>query len=138
MTGNVGPNAFQALSTARIQIITGASGTIREAIEKFKAGGLKGTPSPTAPMHYGTGGGGGFGTGMGMGRGEGCGMGRGMGRGMGGYTAQTYPPTPAAPSMSAPQMTKEQEVQMLGNQMKLLQDQLDQVKKRLEELAEKK
>jgi hypothetical protein len=103
---------------------------------------LKGTSSPTAPMHYGTGGGrgggGGFGMGMGGGGGRGMGMGRGMGtgRGMGSYTTQTYPTTPAAPPMSTPQMTKEQEVQMLGNQMRLLQDQLDQVKKRLKELAE--
>jgi len=38
--------------------------------------------------------------------------------------------------MPAPPMTKEQEIQMLRNQMKILQDQLEQIKKRLRELGQ--
>ena len=41
ITGNIGPNAFQALSAAGVQIITDAYGTVREVIEKYRRGELK-------------------------------------------------------------------------------------------------
>jgi predicted Fe-Mo cluster-binding NifX family protein len=66
ITGNVGPNAFQALASAGIKIVVGASGTVREVIEKYKRGELKGTGSPTVGGHFGRG----SGRGMGMGRGR--------------------------------------------------------------------
>ncbi|MDH5460217.1 MAG: NifB/NifX family molybdenum-iron cluster-binding protein [Candidatus Bathyarchaeota archaeon] len=63
ITGNVGPNAFQALSSAGIRIVVGAYGTVREVIEKYKRGELRETGAPTVGGHFG------------------MGMGRGMGRG---------------------------------------------------------
>jgi predicted Fe-Mo cluster-binding NifX family protein len=57
ITGNVGPNAFQALSAAGIKVVTGAFGNVREVIEKYKSGGLKETSSPTVRGHFGMGGG---------------------------------------------------------------------------------
>lgn len=62
ITGNVGPNAFQALSSAGIRIVVGAYGTVREVIEKYNRGELRETGAPTVGGH--------FGRGMGMGRGR--------------------------------------------------------------------
>jgi len=59
ITGNVGPKAFQALSVAGIEVITGAFGTVREAVEKFKRGDFKKTGAPTVGGHFGMGGRGG-------------------------------------------------------------------------------
>jgi predicted Fe-Mo cluster-binding NifX family protein len=64
ITGNVGPNAFQALSAASIKIVTGGSGTIRGVVEKYKRGELTETGAPTVGGHFG------------MGRGRGTGRGR--------------------------------------------------------------
>ncbi len=56
ITGNVGPNAFQALSAAGIKIVTGAFGTLREVVERYKKGELKGeTGAPTVRGHFGMG-----------------------------------------------------------------------------------
>jgi len=61
ITGNVGPNAFQALSAAGIKVVTGAHGTVREVVEKYKRGELEGADAPTVGGHFGMGTGGGRG-----------------------------------------------------------------------------
>jgi predicted Fe-Mo cluster-binding NifX family protein len=53
VTGNVGPNAFQTLSAAGMKIFTGASGTIKESIEKYKKGELKETEVASVGSHSG-------------------------------------------------------------------------------------
>ena len=53
ITGSVGPNAFQVLSSAGIKVATGVSGKVSDAIEDFKAGKLSETNSATAKSHTG-------------------------------------------------------------------------------------
>ena len=53
ITGNVGPNAFQALASTGIRIFVGANGTVREVIEKYKNGELTETQAPTVGGHSG-------------------------------------------------------------------------------------
>ena len=56
LTGNVGPNAYNALSASSTQIVTGISGTVREAVERFKRGEFPVTRGPSVRGHFGTGG----------------------------------------------------------------------------------
>jgi len=79
LTGNCGPNAYQVLSSAGVQVITGVSGKMKEAILAYKSGKFQAISQPNVPGHFGMGGG----RGMGGGSGRGGGMGRGGGRGMG-------------------------------------------------------
>ena len=51
LTGNVGPNAFQTLNEAGIEIFTGASGTAREAIKDYKEGKMSATKGPSVSSH---------------------------------------------------------------------------------------
>lgn len=158
IAGNFGPNVAGVLSQAGIEMYTAGGISVREAVRKYLKGELSpvaaGAPGPM-PMYGGMG----MGMGMGMGRGRGgrmgMGMGMGTGRGMGrgmwgqGMTGSPYPPQammppfpnpwpPFAPGPGMPQMqmTKEQELEMLKAQARMLEDQLKQVRKRLEELEE--
>jgi predicted Fe-Mo cluster-binding NifX family protein len=120
ITGQVGPNAFTTLQAAGIKILTGASGTVEEVVEKYKKGQLSSSPQgPTVQAHFG----------MGMGGGMGRGMGRGMGMGRG-----FQPPSPSQPSAAAPQ----EELKAVKEQSRQLKDQLDSVMQRIEKLEKKK
>ncbi len=55
LTGNCGPNAFQTLSAANIEIYTGAAGLVRDAVERYKAGQLSSTRGATVGSHFGMG-----------------------------------------------------------------------------------
>jgi len=118
ITGQVGPNAFTTLQAAGMKILVGASGKVREVLEKYKKGQLTSfAQGPTVRAH----------TGMGMGGG----MGRGMGRGMG----QVTPPTPPAPSPSA---SSREDLQALKEESQKLKGQLDKITERIEKLETKK
>jgi predicted Fe-Mo cluster-binding NifX family protein len=113
LTGNCGPNAYQTLSAAGVQVITGVSGRIKDAVEAFKAGKFQSSTQPSVGNHYGMG--------MGMGRGMGRGMGMGVGPGM---MPQTAPPA----------TSPEQEIEMLKSQAQMLGQQLNEIQRRLEDL----
>ena len=55
ITGNVGPNAFSVLSASGIKVVTGASGSVKDAVEKYKSGQLKEAGNPTVGGHFGMG-----------------------------------------------------------------------------------
>jgi predicted Fe-Mo cluster-binding NifX family protein len=55
LTGNCGPNAHRSLAAGGVKIYTGASGTVKEAVEKFKSGELTPVDGPNVGSHFGTG-----------------------------------------------------------------------------------
>ena len=113
LTGNCGPNAYQTLSAAGLEVITGVVGRIRDAVEAYKTGGLQPIAQPSVGSHYG----------MGMGRG----MGRGMGMGSG------------MPPQAAPQaMSPEQEIEALKSQAQVVSQQLSEIQRSIEELEKRK
>jgi predicted Fe-Mo cluster-binding NifX family protein len=135
LTGNCGPNAYQTLSAAGVQVISGVTGRIRDAIEAYKAGRLQPMAQPNVAAHYGMGATPGMGMGMGLGGGMGRGMGRGMGMGramgMGLGMTPMVGPTPQA-------VSPEQEIQTLKSQAQMLGQQLSEIQRRLEELEKGK
>ena len=52
ITDNVGPKAFATLQAANVKVHQGASGTVKEAIEKFKAGQLQGAEKANVEGHW--------------------------------------------------------------------------------------
>jgi predicted Fe-Mo cluster-binding NifX family protein len=134
LTGNCGPNAYQVLSSANIQVITGVSGKVKDAIEDFKSGKLNTSTQANVSDHFGMGGllgtGGSFGMGRGMGRGHGMGRGMGRGRGMG------FGMTPPSDVLQMSQ-NPEQELLELRNQSQAMAQQLEGIQRRIEELEKR-
>jgi len=157
LTGSCGPNAFQTLQAAGIEVITGISGTVQEAATLYKEKNLKSTPQANVASHFGMGAGtgsgmgGGMGQGQGMGRGMGGGMGRGMGQGQGmgmgrgmgqgqGMGPGMAPGGTGMPPFSPnpPSIPPEDEVKTLQQQAEYLQQQMNNITKRIEELKKMK
>ena len=133
ITGQVGPNAIETLGATNISIVTGANGTVSDAIEQYKSGRLQAAPpapsapAPGMPATSMPGAGMGRGMGRGGGRGGGRGMGGGMGRGMGmGAGAQVAPTPPVSP---LPAKTIDEEIQALESQIKGIKVKLEELKK---------
>jgi predicted Fe-Mo cluster-binding NifX family protein len=119
ISGNIGPNAFQVLSTAGVKIATGAYGTVQEAAEMYKSGKLGETGASTVAAHAGMGA---------------TAPGGGFGMGMGGEQPMPSQPQPQAPQAPITPRTKEEEIEELSNMANRLVKDLEEVKKRIEEL----
>jgi predicted Fe-Mo cluster-binding NifX family protein len=52
ITGNCGPKAFQVLNQGGVQIMTGASGSVMDAITAFQRGELATASSPNVEGHW--------------------------------------------------------------------------------------
>jgi predicted Fe-Mo cluster-binding NifX family protein len=151
LTGNCGPNAMKTFSAAGVQVFTGMTGTIAEAVEKYKNESLSPSTEATVPEKAGLAqgegtqnpmppGGGGRcagGTGRGMGGGGGRGMGGrcmgGTGRGMGmgrGLTGK------GAAGASEPVSKKEENLTLLKEQATELQRQIDMIQKKIKNIQQ--
>lgn len=53
LTGNVGPNAYHALTAAGLKVFIGATGTVREAVASYLRGELPQTAEPSVGSHFG-------------------------------------------------------------------------------------
>jgi predicted Fe-Mo cluster-binding NifX family protein len=132
LTGNCGPNAYQVLSAAGVQVITGVSGKVKDVIQGYKSGKFQASSQPNVSAHFGSG----YGTGMGGGMGMSMGMGRGMGRGMGmggGMGTGMMPSFTPTPQPQSPQ----QELDILRTQSQMMEQQLSAIQHRMDELEKK-
>lgn len=113
LTGNCGPNAYQTLSAAGVQVVSGVTGKVRDAVEAYQAGRLQPGAQPSVGTHYG------MGSGMGMGRGMGVG--------------------PEMMPQAASQATSpEQEIEILKSEAQMVGQQLSEIQRRIEELEKRK
>jgi len=51
ITGHVGPKAFTTLQAGNVKVYPGATGTVKEVVEKFKAGQLQGAEKADVKGH---------------------------------------------------------------------------------------
>jgi len=52
ISGNVGPKAFDTLQAGEVKVYIGASGTVADALEKFKAGELECVSNANVEGHW--------------------------------------------------------------------------------------
>ncbi len=142
LTGNCGPNAIKALSAGGIKVFTGQTGTVREAVERYKNVGMQPSTTATVPEKSGIGGsevssdvqpqgigrcmGG---TGRGMGRGGGRGMGMGAGRGMG--MARGADMQRGAGNAGTADASRQEELTVLKKQAVELQKQIEKIETKI-------
>jgi predicted Fe-Mo cluster-binding NifX family protein len=118
LSGHVGPNALQVLQAAKVPVYLTSGGTVRQAVQAFKAGQLPSADQATVQAHAGMRGS------MGMGGGRGMGRGRGM-------MTQRSMPEPTAAAVVA---SRREEIADLRQMAGELRKQLASVVERIEKL----
>ncbi len=121
LSGNLGPNAYNVLEAAGVPGYLVHEGTVRQAVEAFKANQLQPMGGANVAAHAGMGGSPTSDPGRGMG------MGRGMGRRGGVGPAMPIQPAPTA-SPSEPQLAQ------LRDRLKSLRQQLAETMEQIEKL----
>ncbi len=53
LTGHCGPRAFSVLQSSGVQVVNGATGTVKESIERFRRGELKPAGGADVAGHHG-------------------------------------------------------------------------------------
>ena len=107
LSGNLGPNAFDVLQAANVPGFLVSGGTVRQAVEAYKAGQLQPMGGPNVGAHAGM---------------------RGGGRGMGPGRQVAAPPQPA--------VDKERELAELRETLKGLRQQLAETMEKIEKMEE--
>jgi predicted Fe-Mo cluster-binding NifX family protein len=144
ITGNAGPNAVRTLEAAGVRLFVGESGTVKEAVERFKNNELQEAQEANVPDHFGVRGGdpssqqgfGGTGPVQSFGQGMGMGGGKGMGRGMGMVPGGGMNIAGSNQQEQASQKTisKDQELGILKRQSEELLRQIEDIHKRIKKL----
>ncbi|MDX9831062.1 MAG: NifB/NifX family molybdenum-iron cluster-binding protein [Anaerolineae bacterium] len=111
LTGNLGPNAFDVLQAADIPAYMVSEGTVRQAVEGYKAQRLQPMGGANVAAH--------------------AGMGRGAGRGNSGAAHQ--PATASLPAQGTA-AESDQELAQLGETLKALRQQLAETMDRIQQL----
>ncbi|MGB5156682.1 NifB/NifX family molybdenum-iron cluster-binding protein [Desulfobacterium sp. N47] len=139
LTGNCGPNAMTAFSAAGVTVYAGQTGSVREAVERFRTGGIMPLTQANVPEKAGvstT-----VGTGAvptrGIGRcrgGSGRGMGGGGGKRMGGgrgmaMRSGNIPPLPD--SGGTPAASRKDTLETLKKQAEELQHQMEAIQTKI-------
>ncbi len=164
LTGNCGPKAMQVFTADGIEVFIEQTGTVKEAVERYKKGNLQSSTGSNVPEKFGTnetavnggvqpqspqnmrgtgrgmgmGGGSGMGRGMGMGGGRGTGRGMGMGGGRGGGRGMSNIGVNTGMQVSDPEtslsLSKEEELKQLKDQSAQLKTQMEQIESRIKNL----
>ncbi len=122
LTGNCGPNAYATLEAAGVKVYTGASGTVKDAVQAFKSGSFSEGGGANVASHFGTGS-----AAPAAGTGRGAGRGMGMGRGI--RSMGTSDPVTTGNRNEEIAMLK-QEASALEEQLRALLARIDQLGKR--------
>ncbi|HBL23101.1 MAG TPA: dinitrogenase iron-molybdenum cofactor biosynthesis protein [Deltaproteobacteria bacterium] len=146
-TGACGPNAYQVLTAAGIEVVTGCGGGVRDVINQFRKGSFSAAGGPNVADHYGTGqtypgqAGPGMSAGVGSPPGIGRGMGRGggMGRGMGMGRGTGMGRGGMGDGFAGRQTAGVRDMQEAGgDELETLKRQMEQISERIRELEKKK
>jgi len=124
LTGNCGPNAYSTLSAAGIEVITGATGTVREAIDRYNKGEFAAASQPSVSAHAGM-----------AGAATGAGSGRAGGGAAGTATPGREGTVPKAQATEG--SDRKPLVQGLKDQTDSLKQQLSDITSRTDRLAKK-